>query len=110
MLCGRKRHDEPLTIKVISDSRKEKEVIMNRGTLLEAFRGQLEGIQAPCGGRRLCGKCRIQVLEGGLPITAEDESFFTGKGNSSLQGASELLRRPERMKEAERAGSLPPAL
>lgn len=29
-----------------------------------------------CGGRGTCGKCRIQVTEGNLPVTAEDRQFF----------------------------------
>lgn len=32
---------------------------------------------APCGGRGICGKCRIQVLEGELPITEQDRLHFT---------------------------------
>lgn len=30
-----------------------------------------------CGGRGTCGKCRIQVTEGSLPITTEDRAFFS---------------------------------
>lgn len=29
-----------------------------------------------CGGRGTCGKCRIQVIEGNLPVTPEDRRFF----------------------------------
>ena len=30
-----------------------------------------------CGGRGTCGKCRIRITEGKLPITTEDRQFFS---------------------------------
>ena len=30
-----------------------------------------------CGGRGTCGKCRIRITEGSLPITTEDRQFFS---------------------------------
>ena len=32
-----------------------------------------------CGGRGTCGKCKIQVLEGDLPITESDKKYFSVK-------------------------------
>ena len=71
------RHVEPLKIRVINDKNEETTISVTEGTLLEALQKQIEGIQAPCGGRGVCGKCRVQVLEGQLPITVEDEKIFT---------------------------------
>lgn len=34
-------------------------------------------ISAVCGGTGRCGKCKIRILEGKAPKTAEDEKFFT---------------------------------
>lgn len=31
----------------------------------------------PCGGRGTCGKCKIRIVEGELPVSAEDEKFFS---------------------------------
>ena len=31
----------------------------------------------PCGGNGRCGKCRVQVVEGALPVTAADKAFFS---------------------------------
>ena len=31
----------------------------------------------PCGGNGRCGKCRVQVVEGTLPVTAADKAFFS---------------------------------
>ena len=42
---------------------------------------QKKGIHlpAPCGGRGLCGKCRIRTVRGSLPIHPEDRRFLTEK-------------------------------
>jgi len=34
-------------------------------------------ISAVCGGKGRCGKCKVRVLKGSAPVTAEDEKFFT---------------------------------
>lgn len=34
-------------------------------------------VPAPCGGKGLCGKCRIRVCQGQIPVTAEDAAFFS---------------------------------
>ena len=33
-------------------------------------------ISAVCGGKGRCGKCKVSVLKGTAPVTAEDEKFF----------------------------------
>lgn len=32
---------------------------------------------SPCGGKGSCGKCAIRLVEGVLPVTAEDKKFFS---------------------------------
>lgn len=77
LTCGL-RHIEPLKIRVIAGKpEEEKEILFQEGTVLQALCQQIEGIQSPCGGKGTCGKCRIQVLEGSLPVKREDERFFT---------------------------------
>ncbi len=71
------RHVEPLKIRIINDKEKETVVSMADGTLLEAIQTQTDTIPSPCGGQGICGKCRIQVLEGYLPITSKDQELFT---------------------------------
>lgn len=34
-------------------------------------------IDAPCGGSGRCGKCRVRVVGGELPVTAEDRAFLS---------------------------------
>jgi len=36
-----------------------------------------QGVEFPCGGSGICGGCRIRLLAGSLPITADDVSFFS---------------------------------
>jgi uncharacterized 2Fe-2S/4Fe-4S cluster protein (DUF4445 family) len=35
------------------------------------------GVEFPCGGASLCGRCRVRVLSGDLPITDEARAVFT---------------------------------
>ncbi len=46
-------------------------------TLLESLRAENLFITAVCAGRGTCGKCRIQVLEGDVPPSKEDQKFFS---------------------------------
>ena len=34
-------------------------------------------MDAPCGGRGRCGKCRLLIQEGDAPVNAEERQFFT---------------------------------
>lgn len=36
-----------------------------------------QGVEFPCGGRGRCKGCRVRVLEGDLPVTAEDRRLLT---------------------------------
>jgi uncharacterized 2Fe-2S/4Fe-4S cluster protein (DUF4445 family) len=46
-------------------------------SLFDILREQSVRIDAPCGGGARCGKCRIQVLSGELPVTPEDTRFLS---------------------------------
>ncbi len=35
------------------------------------------GVEFPCGGRGLCRRCRVRVLEGSLPVAEEDRRAFS---------------------------------
>ena len=45
--------------------------------LIDALREQGVRIDAPCGGSGRCGKCRVRVVSGELPATAEDRRFLS---------------------------------
>ncbi|MBK9138587.1 MAG: DUF4445 domain-containing protein [Verrucomicrobia bacterium] len=38
-----------------------------------------EGVEFPCGGRGKCKGCRVKVLEGELPVTADDQRLLTAE-------------------------------
>lgn len=75
--CDRKdckmRNIQP--VKIILE---EKEYISYKDeSILTTLVNSGEAFSFPCGGRGTCGKCKIQVLEGELPVSTEDEKFFT---------------------------------
>jgi len=56
------------------------------GTVVEVPHGaslssplSLHGIEFPCGGTGLCGGCRVRVLHGLLPVTDQDNLFFSAE-------------------------------
>lgn len=48
---------------------------VERGTALRDVL-YAHGVEFPCGGRGHCGCCRVQVLEGALPVTAEEAAIL----------------------------------
>lgn len=71
------RHIEPLEIRVLSKETEIQKIHYMEGTLLDALCSGQSGVHAPCGGRGSCGKCRIQVTEGKLPVTDADRRSFS---------------------------------
>ena len=52
--------------------------IKNNGkSVWENFIEQNLNVPSFCGGRGSCGKCKILVTEGRLPVTAEDKKVFS---------------------------------
>ncbi len=51
-------------------------VEVERGTLLQALLSD-HGMEFPCGGLGTCGGCRVQVLEGHVEPTPEEETLLT---------------------------------
>lgn len=75
--CGRKgckmRNIQP--VKIILEG---KEYISREDeSILDTLTKSGEAFSFPCGGRGTCGKCKIQLLEGELPVSTEDEKFFS---------------------------------
>lgn len=48
-------------------------------TLLEALRRQSIFLTALCAGRGVCGKCRVRVVAGTLPVTREDKAALSSE-------------------------------
>ena len=41
------------------------------------IQSQGTALAMPCGGKGMCGKCRVRVVRGGLPVTPEDKRIFS---------------------------------
>ena len=46
-------------------------------TILQAFLEHGIYCNSPCGGNGTCGKCKIILCEGDIPVTTEDKKFYT---------------------------------
>lgn len=53
-----------------------KVVKVERGTPLQDLLF-VHGVEFPCGGQGLCKSCKIRVIEGSLPVSADEERRFT---------------------------------
>ncbi|MCM1258700.1 MAG: ASKHA domain-containing protein [Roseburia sp.] len=73
--CGLRRREIILTVKSPSE---EKKISCKAGERLQDVLLK-HGItlQRPCGGMGKCGKCRIKVTVGNLPVTRADENCLT---------------------------------
>ena len=49
----------------------------NNKTILQLLQEQGIKIPADCGGTMRCGKCRVKVVSGDIPVTKEDMKFFS---------------------------------
>ncbi|MDE7311054.1 MAG: ASKHA domain-containing protein [Eubacterium sp.] len=45
--------------------------------LLDVLRMHQIPVDAVCSGKGICGKCRVQVIEGYVPVTEQERQFFT---------------------------------
>lgn len=45
-------------------------------TLMDVFRKNNIYVEAPCGGRGICGKCKVRILKGEVSAISHDESRF----------------------------------
>ena len=63
-------------VTVITGKGKRTIPLVRGKSILEVFRENGIYIGALCSGRGTCGKCRIRVTEGTLPVSAEDRRFF----------------------------------
>lgn len=78
--CDRKdckmRNIQP--VKIVLEAEKSETLISEKEqTIMEVLAEQTGRYTFPCGGKGTCGKCRIRVLEGELPVTEWDRKFFT---------------------------------
>ena len=66
----------PMITAVSEEGRREMRAAAGK-SLLEMLQENGVYISALCSGRGTCGKCRIKVTEGEIPVSEEDRGFFT---------------------------------
>lgn len=71
------RKVEPIKVTVYYKGNTVRLKVLERQSLLEALREKNIYIPAICSGRGSCGKCRIRVLEGTIPVSESDKKVFS---------------------------------
>lgn len=64
-------------VTVYSARGKQKIICEEKESILSAYQRQSEPVSAVCGGKGNCGKCKIRLLEGVLPITEADRRLLS---------------------------------
>lgn len=73
------RNVPPCEVTVCKDGKENIFLLKDGQSLMEGLIENGYRFSAACGGKGRCGKCRVQLLEGTVPATAEDESVFSEK-------------------------------
>lgn len=66
-----------MELKIIENQREVMIAFEEGQTVHEIMKRNGTYQSAPCGGRGICGKCKIHVLDGELPITEQDRLHFS---------------------------------
>lgn len=72
--CGMRKNN---MIKILVEDQGKKIECEAGSVLIDTLREHGVRIDAPCGGSGRCGKCRVRVVSGELPVTAEDRRFLS---------------------------------
>lgn len=64
-------------IKIVVENQGKKYECVAGSSLLDTMRAHGVRLDAPCGGSGRCGKCRVRVVSGELPVTVEDRRFLS---------------------------------
>lgn len=72
---GRNIPDIP--VKVLDGENTYTLMVRERESILDALIKAKKGFAAVCGGTGKCGKCKIRLVDGYLPVTASDREIFT---------------------------------
>ena len=62
------------TVTVISHGRGENLICSKGSTLMDVFHKGNIYIDAPCGGKGICGKCKVLIIRGQVSEISQDES------------------------------------
>lgn len=73
----KRRHIPDTTVLVKRGSEEKRVTLKTEESLMDGLIREGYHFSAACGGKGRCGKCRVQILEGSVPVTPEDEKFFS---------------------------------
>lgn len=59
----------------------DKQISVSRGTSLIDVLHEF-GVEFPCGGKGICGKCKVKLLEGEIPVSSEHQDYLDRLGLS----------------------------
>lgn len=71
------RKSSPKKITVLLGESKREIFVLENQSLMDALIDNEIYVPAICGGRGTCGKCKVNVIDGNVPITQEDKKFFS---------------------------------
>ncbi len=71
------RHVLPVELSVSRDGIARKVLTEGEETVLETLQRIWPDLSTVCGGKGVCGKCRIRVKSGRIPASLEDRDYFT---------------------------------
>lgn len=71
------RHKDNDMIKIVVEDQGKKYECAAGSSLMDTLHAHGMRVDAPCGGSGRCGKCRVRVVSGELPVTAEDQCFLS---------------------------------
>lgn len=66
-------------LSILTANKTDRIPISSHKSVLELMVEHSHALPSICGGRGTCGKCKIQIVEGNLPITKADEIYFDKK-------------------------------
>lgn len=77
--CGKceKKDCGMAMVKILVEDQGKKYDCPAGSTLIKTLREHGVRLDAPCGGSGRCGKCRVRVVSGELPVTAEDRACLS---------------------------------
>lgn len=87
---GKNHNVSGISVEVKTLGRSYSLMVYERESILDALMKTDTSYSAVCGGTGRCGKCKIKLLEGNLPVTESDKQHFT---DSELEGGLRLACR-----------------
>lgn len=73
----KQRNIPDIPVKVCAGEKTDTLLVKENESILDALMAKDASFGAVCGGAGRCGKCKIRVMEGKLPVTSYDKAYFS---------------------------------